>query len=67
MPKWKFVQVFEAITPFLVGFRVEMAMVYVEKQFNRTASMQMSPIGLKSYWESRRLPKAAHFGPFQMR
>lgn len=42
-------------------------MVYVKRQFNNTASLQMSQIWLKSYWQSRRLPKAAHFGPFQVR
>lgn len=42
-------------------------MVYVKRQFNNIASLQMSQIWLKSYWQSRRLPKAAHFGPFQVR
>lgn len=44
-----------------------MATVHVERQFNNVASQQTSPIWLESYWESRRLPKAAHFGPFQTR
>lgn len=55
---------FLRLAPFLIHFWVEMATAYVKRQFNNIASLQMSPIWFKSYWESRRLPKGA---PIQMR
>lgn len=64
MLKWKFITSFVEIAPVLIQFRVEMAMVCVKRQFNRTAS-QMCQIWFKSSWESRRSPKQLILGHFK--